>query len=108
VFRKFASRVSGNRQQAGSDGASLGVAPSGAAFDAAVLVFSWWWGTRAWRWTGKHRLLAPRRHGAHDGIASSCADARVVCVSALARACPMPYSGLKCWQNRVARPVEHP
>ena len=66
------------------------------------------WSTRGRRGMGMRRLLASRRHGAHDGIASSCADARVVCVSALARACSMSHSGPKCWQHRVVRPVECP
>ena len=49
----FASFVSGSRQQAGSDGAGRRVAPSHAAFDAAVLVFSRQWGARAWRGMGQ-------------------------------------------------------
>jgi hypothetical protein len=105
MFRKFSGPGDGCRRV---PTARAGVAPSGAAFDAAVLVFSRWWSTRAWRCMGKRRLPPSRRCGAHDGIPRGCSDARAVCAGALARACPMSLSGPKCWQHRVVRPVKRP
>ena len=63
--RSFASGSRG--VQALSDGAGRRVAPSHAAFDAAVLVFSRRWGARAWRGMGQRRPSAWRRHGARRG-----------------------------------------
>ena len=57
MFRKFSGPGDGCRRV---PTARAGVAPSGAAFDAAVLVFSRWWSTRAWRCMGKRRLPPSR------------------------------------------------
>jgi len=55
---------------------------------------------------GARRLPASRRHGTHDGIASSCTDARAACACPLPRARPVSLSRPKCWQHGVVRHVE--
>ena len=57
---------------------------------------------------GAGRLLASRRLGTRDGIASSCIDARAACASALPHAWPVSLSRPKCWQRGVVRHVECP